>query len=131
MNTSSFLVASALRRLAAALERMSDEEIARLNEPGTEIEIKVLRRRSKDEELTPGARLDLTDVVAKLTAAASRSDASRFLDDSFGTKKALEQIARHLDVVVSKQDKAETLRDRIIEATVGARLRSEAIQGGS
>jgi hypothetical protein len=131
MNSPSFLVASALRRLAAALERMSDEEIARLNEPGTEIEIKVLRRRSRDEELAPEARLDLTDIVAKLTTAASRYDASKFLDDSFGTKKALEQIARHLDVVVSKQDKVETLRDKIIEATVGARLRSEAIQGGS
>lgn len=130
MSTSSFLAASALRRLAAALERMSDEELARLNEPGTEIEIKVLRRRSKDE-LTPKARLDLVDIVAKLTEAANRSDASKFLDDSYGTKKVLEQIARHLDVVVSKQDKAETLRDRIIEATVGARLRSEAIQGGS
>lgn len=129
MSTSSFLAASALRRVAAALERMSDEELARLNEPGTEIEIKVYRRRSK-EEFTAEAQIDLPGVVAKLTAAATRSDASRFLDDSFGTKKALEQIARHLDVVVSKQDKAETLRDKIIEATVGARLRSEAIQGG-
>lgn len=130
MSAPSFLAASALRRLAAALERMSDEDIARLNEPGTEIEIKVLRRRSRDE-LAPEVRLDLTDIVAKLTGAASRSDASKFLDNSFGTKKALEQIARHLDVVVSKQDKVETLRDKIIEATVGARLRSEAIQGGS
>lgn len=109
---------------------MSDEELTRLNEPGTEIEIKVLRRRSKDE-LTPKAQLDLVDIVAKLTEAVNRSDASKFLDDNYGTKKALEQIARHLDVVVTKQDKTETLRDRIIEATVGARLRSEAIQGGS
>lgn len=130
MSTSSFLVASALRRIAAALERMSDEELARLNEPGTEIEIKVLRKRSKDEP-TPEEKLDLADIVAKLTGAVSRSDASKFLEDGFGTKKALEQIARHLDVLVSKQDKAETLRERIIEATVGARLRSEAIQGRS
>lgn len=130
MSTSSILIASALRRLAATIERMSDEELARLNEPGTEIEIKVVRRRSRDD-IAPEARLDLAEVVEKITGAASRSDASKFLEDGFGTKKALEQIARHLDVVVSKQDKAETLRDRIIEATVGARLRSEAIQGSS
>lgn len=130
MNNSAFLAASAFRRLAAAIERMSDEELARLNEPGTEIEIKVLRRRPK-EEPPAEAKLDLSEIVAKLTSSASRSDASKFLDDSFGSKKALDQIARHLDVVVLKQDKAETLRDKIIEATVGARLRSEAIQGGS
>lgn len=130
MSTSSFLLASALRRLAATLERMPDEELARLNEPGTEIEIKILRRRLRDE-LIPESAPDLADIVAKLTGAASRSDASKFLEDSFGTKKALERIARHLDVLVSKQDKAETLREKIIEATVGARLRSEAIQGSS
>jgi replicative DNA helicase len=128
MSASSSLAATALRRLASALEQMSNEELARLNDPGTEIEIKVTRRRSKDE-ITTKASFDIADTVTKLTGAASRSDASKFLDENFGTKKALEQVARHLDVVVSKQDKAETLRDKIIEATVGARLRSEAIQG--
>lgn len=130
MSSTSFLAATALRRVAAALERMSEEDISRLNEPGTEIEIRVLRRRSKDEPISE-ATLDLADIVTKLTRSESRSDASKFLEDSFGTKKTLEQIARHLDVLVSKQDKVETLRDRIIEATVGARLRSEAIQGNS
>lgn len=130
MSTSSYLAASALRRLAAAVERMSDEELARLNEPGAEIEIKILRRRAKDER-PPEIQLNLPDIVAKLISSASRADAAKFLDEGFGTKKTLEQIARHLDVVMSKQDKAETLRDKIIEATVGARLRSEAIQGGS
>lgn len=107
---------------------MSDEELARLNDPAAEIEIRVTRRRPK-EEITAKAPLDLAETVAKLTGAASRSEAAKFLDENFWTKKALEQVARHLDVVVSKQDKAETLRDKIIEATVGARLRSEAIQG--
>jgi hypothetical protein len=128
MSHSAFLAASALRRLAAAVERMSDEELARLNEPGTEIEIKVLRRRAK-EELSPEGRLDLVEILAKLTAFANRADASNFLEGAVETKKGLEQLARHLDVAVLKQDKTETLRDKIIEATVGARLRSEAIKG--
>jgi len=130
MSGSSFLVASVLRRLATVVERMSDDDLARLNEPGVEIEIKVLRRRIKND-LVSEVRLDLPDIVTKLTASANRADAAKFLDDGFEAKKTLEQIARHLDVVVLKQDKAETLRDKIIEATVGARLRSEAIQGGS
>ena len=128
MSTPVFLAASALRRLAAAVEQMSNEELARLNEPGTEIEIRVLRRRAKDE-LPSEARLDLVDIVAKLTESPSRAEASKLLESGYETKKTLEQIARHLDVAVLRQDKAETLRDKIIEATVGARLRSEAIKG--
>lgn len=130
MNTMSSHIATALRRLAIALEGMSDEELARLNEPGTEIEIKVLRRRSK-EVGTPVIQIDIADITAKLEMVASRAEASEYLEKNFGTKKVLEQIARSFDVVVSKQDKTETLRDRIIEATVGARLRSEAIQGNN
>lgn len=130
MNTTSSHIATALRRLAIALEGMSDEELARLNEPGTEIEIKVLRRRLK-EVGTPVIQIDIADITARLAMVSSRAEASEYLEKNFGTKKVLEQIARSFDVVVSKQDKTETLRDRIIEATVGARLRSEAIQGNN
>lgn len=128
MSHSSFMAASALRRLAGALERMSEDELSRLNDPNCEIEIRVIRRRSKEEN-TPEALFNLNDIVAKLTAFPSRAEASQFMEATFETKKTLEQIARHLDVPVNKQDKVETLRDKIIEATVGARLRSEAIKG--
>lgn len=130
MSYSSFMAASALRRLAAALEQMSEDEMARLNDPNCEIEIKVIRRRSR-EEVSPEALLDLNDIVAKLTKFPSRAEASQFMEATFETKKTLDRIARHLDVPVLKQDKVETLRDKIIEATVGARLRSEAIKGTS
>ena len=130
MSYSSFMAASALRRLAAALEQMSEDEIAKLNDPNCEIEIKVIRRRSK-EEVSPEALLDLNEIVAKLTKFPSRAEASQFMEATFDTKKTLDRIARHLDVPVLKQDKVETLRDKIIEATVGARLRSEAIKGTS
>jgi len=128
MSHSAFLAASAIRRVAKALERMTEDELSRLTDPNCEIEIRVIRRRSK-EEAPAGAALDLNEIVTKLTMLPSRGDASTFLESTFETKRTLDQIARHLDVPVLKQDKVETLRDKIIEATVGARLRSEAIKG--
>lgn len=128
MNDPAFLAASALRRVAAALERMSIDEVSRLSDPNCEIEIKVIRRRVK-EEPSPEALENINELVAKLTAFPSRADASQFMEATFETRKTLDQIARHLDVPVLKQDKLEVLREKIIEATVGARLRSEAIKG--
>lgn len=128
MSHSAFLAVSVLRRVAATLERMSEDEISRLNDPNCEIEIKVIRRRGK-EEPAPEVLQDMNELVAKLTAFPSRADASQFMEATFETRKTLDQIARHLDVPVLKQDKLETLREKIIEATVGARLRSEAIKG--
>lgn len=128
MSHPAFLAASALRRVAAALERMSVDEVSRLSDPNCEIEIKVIRRRGK-EVSSPEALQDINELVAKLTAFPSRADASQFMEATFETRKTLDQIARHLDVPVLKQDKLEILREKIIEATVGARLRSEAIKG--
>ena len=128
MSHSAFLAASALRRVAAILERMSEDEIARLSDPQCEIEIKVIRRRGKEEPAQQVLQ-DMNELVAKLTAFPSRADASQFMEATFESRKLLDQIARHLDVPVLKQDKLETLREKIIEATVGARLRSEAIKG--
>ncbi|KQY85973.1 hypothetical protein [Pelomonas sp. Root1444] len=130
MSDEAFRMASALRRLAVAVERLSPDDLTKLNDEASEIEIRIVVRRRQKEEPPAEARIDLAEVVAKLTALPSRSEAAGFLEGAVETKKGLEQIARHLDVAVLKQDKAETLRDKIIEATVGARLRSEAIKGG-
>lgn len=128
MNYSASLAASALKRVATALERLSVEELSRLSDLNCEIEIKVVRRRGR-EEPPPKALQDIDELVAKLTAFPNRAEASQFIETTFETRKALDQIARHLDVPVIKQDKLEILREKIIEATVGARLRSEAIKG--
>lgn len=75
-------------------------------------------------------RLSLSvSLIDKIMAFSTRQEAQRFLDEHYFTRKALEIIARHLDIPIVKQDKVEILRDKVIEATVGARIRSQAIQG--
>jgi len=46
------------------------------------------------------------------------------------TRRNLEALARSFEVPVRKEDNLERLRDRIIDATIGARLNSQAIRGG-
>lgn len=128
MTYQSFTASSALRRLAAALDRMTDDEISKLNDPNCEIEIKIVRRRVKEEASADG--LDNLDaIVLQLSALRTRADAFQLIENSFANKKSLEQLAKRLDVSILKQDKIETLREKIVESTVGARLRSEAIKG--
>ncbi|MCD2486768.1 hypothetical protein, partial [Staphylococcus aureus] len=78
------------------------------------------RKRSKDESSTstPTHDADLANVIEKLTAFPNREEAQQFLDTNFSTRKSVEPIARKLDIPISKQDKVETLRDKVIEATV-------------
>ena len=51
------------------------------------------------------------------------------LSATFRSRKELEQFAKFLEVMVLKQDKVDHIKNKIIEATIGAVLRSNAIQG--
>lgn len=53
---------------------------------------------------------------------------AEYLNNKLRTKANFEKFARSIDVAVMKSDKLEKIRENIIESTIGARLRSEAIQ---
>ncbi|WP_426801940.1 hypothetical protein [Xanthomonas campestris] len=117
------------RRLTEALHMLSEEELRKLSDPQFAVEIRAVRRRAKDDSslLLPDKTAE--DAIAEITLMSSRQDAQALLDLKFSSKKALELIARKLDIPIVRQDKIEDLRDKIVEATVGARMRSQAIQG--
>lgn len=121
---------NAFRRLVDAIERLGEDDVSKLSDDSYTIEIRLTRKRNKEDAIAPTQEIDLANVIDKLSSFPSREDAQQFLDGGFSTRKSVESIARKLDIPISKQDKVETLRDKVIEATVGARVRSQAIQGG-
>lgn len=130
MNNSRGKFSSTLRNILDAIDRLSEEDFSKLGEGLYNVEIRITRKRNKEDVVSPIQETDLENVIEKLTDFPSREAAQYFLDANFSTRKSFELIARKLDISISKQDKIETLRDKVIEATVGARLRSQAIQGG-
>ena len=112
-----------------AVDALSEDEIKRLSDPQYEVELRAVRRRSKDELAKPQEPINVEEIIRELTNSATRQDAQAYLDSKYSSKKLLELIARQLDIPIIRQDKVEFLRDKVIEATVGARLRSQAIQG--
>lgn len=129
MNSQKLKFSNTLRRLINAVEQLSEDDISKIEDESYNIEIRLTRKRNKEETNAPIQEVDLANVIEKLTSFANREEAQHFLNANFSTRKSIELIARKLDIPISKQDKAETLRSKIIEATVGARVRSQAIQG--
>ena len=129
MSQSEINILTVFRRLSNALDSLSADELNRLSDPQYSVEIRAIRRRSKEETNSISSDTNVEDVIKEITALGSRQDAQALLDSRYSTRKSLEPIARRLDIPIAKQDKVEVLRDKIIEATVGARIRSQAIQG--
>ena len=118
-----------LRRLVEALDSLSEEQLKKMSDPQYSIEFKAIRRRSKDESKLHFTDANAEEAITQLSMFSSRQDAQVMLDDKYPSKKVLEVIARKLDIPITRQDKIEDLRDKIVEATVGAKIRSQAIQG--
>lgn len=131
MSNSKRELSNALRRLINALDNLSEDDFLKLFDESYGVEIRLTRKRSKEENSPVALETDLSDLISKLTNFSSRDEAQQFLDGHCSTRKALEPIARSLDIPILKQDKVEVLRDKIIEATTGARIRSQAIQGSN
>lgn len=123
-------LAFALRRCAEALTALNDDDLTKLSDENYSIEIKFSRRRNKSPTETDDKN-DIQQLSEKLISIDSRDQAFAFLNSNFKTKKRLETIARQFDIPILKSDKLENLTDKIVEATVGARKRSQAIQGYS
>lgn len=117
------------RRISEAIDALTEEEIRKLSDPQYDVEVRAVRRRVKEESPGGASDMDVDDVIKELTGKATRQDAQSFLDNKFSNKKILEQIARKLDIPIIRLDKVDVLRDKIVEATVGAKIRSQAIQG--
>lgn len=119
----------ALRRLAEAMTSLSDDDLLKLTDEGFSVEIKISRRRGKASVEAADSKDSVKVLSEKLLSVQDRDEAVIFLNSNFKTRKSLENVARLLDVSILKADKFETLAEKIVEATVGARKRSEAIQG--
>ena len=128
MTSNQFDFARAFKRISEALEKLSDEEISRLSDNQFSIEIRIVRRRIKDEK-NDLDHVDCENIINQLANITNREEAQLLLNLRCPSKKSLEIIARKLDLPIIKQGKIDDLRDRIVEATVGSRIRSQAIQG--
>ena len=129
MSQAEINIITIFRRISDAIDSLTEDEISKLSDPQYQVEVRAVRRRIKDDLATSLNSLDVDDIIKELSIHGTRLDAQSFLDLKCPSKKTLEQIARKLDILIVRQDKAEALRDKIIEATVGARIRSQAIQG--
>lgn len=126
-----------LRRLFETLERASAADIEELlsgqavlviskenspsrNSRGREIGLQKREQRSLKH---------LSGLVVQLRGLESREEGAGLLSKVQLTKKELEELARLMDLPVSREDDAERLRQKILEESIGARLNSQAIRG--
>lgn len=117
------------KELQDALSYLTESELEKVASGGYQLSIRLQKKKvegvsDKVDKKSP----DYEIILNSLSTITNREDGMEFLNSHFKTKSEMERFARAIDVAVMKSDKLDRIRDNIIESTIGARLRSEAIQ---
>lgn len=121
-----------LRKCAQFFDDVSEEDIQRFLNGELKLELVGHEpRRGRAEQEGEAGPSDLQQLAERLQATESREAAAKILRDDrrVSAKSDLAKLARHLHVHVDKHDKRETIEEKIVEAVIGVRLRSQAIHG--
>jgi hypothetical protein len=126
-------LAKLLRALAQIVESSTDDELDSFARSSMSALVaagespkKTKKQRVEPTTLGP---VDISEIVESIRCLSSREAGVSLLEHRELNKRSLEQLARHLDVPVLREDNSKRLIQKIVEATVGPRLNSEAIRG--
>lgn len=117
------------RQVAKVVESLTEEEKAAIvsGEASLRVNVEPKTRPRRAPQSTDGT--DIVALRARLDSCQSRDDAERIIEAMSLSKAALRQITKAFELPNTKDDSVDRLVERIVESTVGFRLRSQAIQG--
>lgn len=116
--------------LAKELQKFSDEELADISSGKAIIKVDIINNGSISKKAM-AFDVDYEKVKSDLNTFQTREEGLEYLNFHCKTKKDLTALAKIIDIHFLKTDKIDQLREKIIEFTIGFKLRSAAIQNKS
>ncbi|KAA6330608.1 hypothetical protein EZS27_020707 [termite gut metagenome] len=114
--------------LSTFLQKLTDKEIVDLENGEKEIKFQII---NKGKHTTKEFSIDedsIQEIISKLNCMTSREEGNELLNSKCSVRQDYESIAKRIDIPYTQKDTIEKLKEKIIEGTIGFRLRSQAIQ---
>jgi hypothetical protein len=119
-----------VQHLARFIGKLSTEELMDLASRRARLTLEYPEQRGKGrarrKDLTPA---DRDEILTRMAGMGDRSEGHEYLASLNLSRASLLSLAKQLEVPVQKSDNVERLRDRIVEGSIGYRLRSQAVRG--
>lgn len=117
-----------MERFLAFLSKLPQNMVKEIEKGEKRIEINVISTSKEPDEPIQQISVVVSKSISLLSSMQSREEAYSYLSSSDLKKTDLEAICKQLDLPFIKKENIKALREKIIEGTVGYKLRSQAIQ---
>jgi hypothetical protein len=118
-----------LRELARQLQALDDDDFDAAVSKGFTLEVNGKKEAPRGSSRMRKTKSELGDIATTLRNTTSREEAQKIIEHELPLKEDLMQLARVLDIPIQKGDTSARVQERLVEATIGYRLRSAAVQG--
>lgn len=118
-----------IEKYLAFLKKMSKDDLSAVLKKEKEIifEIRDKSEKVKSKELLVSED-QITFFIEKLGAMDKREDAILLINELNLSRIDIERFLKKLDIHFTKKDPIPRLKEKLLEGTIGFKLRSEAIQ---
>ena len=127
MSRNNFYV-SEMERFLAFLNKLPQAMVKEIENGEKQIEINIISSSKEPNEPMSENSIVVSEAITFLNSMQSREEASSYFSTNDLKKADLEAICKQLDLPFTKKENMKTLQEKIIEGTVGYKLRSQAIQ---
>ena len=127
MSRTNFYV-SEMERFLAFLNKWPQAMVKEIENGEKQIEINIISSSKEPNEPMSENSIVVSEAITFLNSMQTREEASSYFSTNDLKKADLEAICKQLDLPFTKKENMKTLQEKIIEGTVGYKLRSQAIQ---
>lgn len=123
--------AEILRKVSNFLRTLTDEQIDDLISGRVKLALTGSSRRKISSKRQSLSAPEISGIIEELSVKSTLEDGLAVLDDLALTRESLRQIASTMDLPTPKTDTVAKIKSRIVDATIGYRLRSNAIRASN
>lgn len=117
-----------MEHFLAFLNKLPQAMVKEIENGKKRIEINVISTSKESDEPILHNSVVVSESISLLNSMQSREEAYSYMSSSDLKKADLEAICKQLDLPFTKKENIKALLEKIIEGTVGYKLRSQAIQ---
>lgn len=117
-----------MERFLAFLNKLPQVVVNEIEKGEKQIEINVVASTKEPNEPIQQNSVVVSESISLLNSMQTREEAYSYISSSDLKKADLEAICKLLDLPFTKKENIKALQEKIIEGTVGYKLRSQAIQ---
>ena len=127
MSRANFYI-SEMEHFLAFLNKLPQAMVKEIENGEKQIEINIISSSKEPNEPMSENSIVVSEAITFLNSMQSREEASSYFSTNDLKRADLETICKQLDLPFTKKENMKTLQEKIIEGTVGYKLRSQAIQ---